>query len=478
LNETLYYEPAYEPVGDALAAEFDYQVPEYINPEWDDDALYHLICANQDVLVDVSGNVMTLSAAMNQHPGPWTPENEANLIAYAEGLLANTFIVPAAQEEVPEEAKNEPVYEQDQAEDPPTLKIEEQVKVEYKPEIPEPQQVKSVPLQIDNPIIPPEPIAPALAEAADRASGKTINHSHESDVKPEIAERDRAPDVVITITEPDDHTDVAEQRLEPALKIEVEEPQVLEYIQTEELEPLETAELSVAEVMDEVLEENDTAVDDIVLDIGYKQIDDATADEPVEQRAFEDEHEVPFIAPELFVDAISLDLPTDHIPDSEDTDQTNTTEHDQPEQIVATIEDVESALRQLTELIGSETAEDDEQTNVILNKIFEAPTNLMVETKEEWAIFYVEIFEAAGIDYAPELIERLSAMTVERNLFDEVKCLNDTDCITAEGEDGSTRMMIKKLLVAIVNIIQAIRHVFTIGTYVLKLSVVPRVGYQ
>lgn len=472
MNETLYYEPAYEPVGDALVEEFDYQIPEYINPEWDDDELYNLICANQDVLVDVSGDTMTLSAAMNQHPGPWIPENEANLIAYAEGLLAGALIEPALPvEEVAEEAENEPVPEQQKAEAPPILKIEEQVKVEDKPATIEPQQAAS-------PITPPEPTAPTFAKSFEKASSKIVNHPHEVEDKPKAVEHYKVPDVVTHTTEPNGHIDNAEQTLESVPSVEAKEPQIREDSQPEEPEPPEIKELAVAEVTDEVYIENDAAVNDIVPDIEYEQADETGANESAEQDVLANEHEEPLNAPEFSIDEVPPVPPPNYYADFEKTDQTNTIEYDQPELVVVTNDEVENALVQLAELIASDGGEGDEEINATMDKIFEAPTNLAVETKEEWAIFYVEIFEAAGIAYTPELIERLSVLTVERNPFDQVERLDDVGYVTPEGEDGSTRMMIKKLLVAIASIIQAIRHVFTIGAYVLRLSLAPRAGYQ
>ena len=61
----------------------------YINPDWDDSALFNFVSTHQNEPVRVGGAVMTLSEAMSLHPGPWTAENEPNLIAYAQELYDN-----------------------------------------------------------------------------------------------------------------------------------------------------------------------------------------------------------------------------------------------------------------------------------------------------------------------------------------------------------------------------------------------------
>lgn len=473
MSETLYYKPAYDTAANALVEEFDYQVPEYINPEWQDDALYNLICANQDVLVNVGGEVMTLSAAMNQHPGPWTPENESNLIAYAEKLLVGVLIEPEVPiEEILMEAENEPVFKQHQTKDHSELKIEEPAMIEYRPETLEPQQIKITPIQNDSSIAQPESAKPTFTEPAEKASSKVIRPSREFEARPSKLERVSAPDVITISAEPDDRTDNTEQISEPTLGIKIEEPQTGEVSQSEEIEPLDTTKLVKADVADDIYIENETAVDDTMPDVEYEQ-----ADELVDQDVLENEHEVSFDVPEFYVDEVPAALPPDYDADIEGEYQTNTIEDDRSGQVIEMAGEVDIALLRLTELIGSDEI-DDEETNAILNNIFEAPTNLAIDTREEWAVFYVEIFEAAGIAYTPELIERLSALTVERNLFDEIERLDDVGNGLLEGEDGGRRTMVRKLLAAIASIIQTIRHVFTIGTYVLGLSLASKAGYQ
>ncbi len=105
INETIL--ESVEPIT-AVAAETTKQ--NFINPEWRDDALYNFVSANQDVLVNVDGQVITISAAMNAHNGPWTAENEPNLLAYAQYLVANRL------NETEEEEKEKTAEEEPQAE--------------------------------------------------------------------------------------------------------------------------------------------------------------------------------------------------------------------------------------------------------------------------------------------------------------------------------------------------------------------------
>ncbi|MBX4201835.1 hypothetical protein KW803_02995 [Candidatus Saccharibacteria bacterium] len=86
------------------------------NSQYWDQALHDLVSINQDVLVRPDwggGTAMTLSTAMNAHPGPWSPENLPNLISEVYRLLA-TRVEEA--EEPAEEAESE---EPDKTEEPP-----------------------------------------------------------------------------------------------------------------------------------------------------------------------------------------------------------------------------------------------------------------------------------------------------------------------------------------------------------------------
>lgn len=113
-------------------------MPEYIDPTWDDDALYNLVQQNQDVLVRVEwlgDAVMTVSQAMNSHPGPWTAENEAALIMVVHGLLANRVTEEENTEEDNEDETENPADEQELKNQEP-----EQAKEQEK----KPQEVKIV----------------------------------------------------------------------------------------------------------------------------------------------------------------------------------------------------------------------------------------------------------------------------------------------------------------------------------------------
>lgn len=481
MSETLYYESAYELAPESLVMESDDLVPEYINPAWDDETLYSLIFTYQDVLVDIEGETLTLSAAMNRHPGPWTPENESNLIAYAEGLLARASIEPMElEEDSPEESENVPTFVPLQPEDQPIRSVVEQTQVEKDLEQPDTRQKKEAPAQIIIPPVPAETIPSTFVDVAAKDIGRLRSDPIERKIIDKNEEDEITPDVVTQRSETNEHTE-EEQIVDTTQLADVNEPQILESWPDAHV-AIEIPNMATTEATDFVREENDAVIDDEQLTVQYEaesyvEVSDYefVEDPKIVENAQTTSTEEPDLA---IADEDLIELSSDFGPEIDEPEHIDILEPTQVEPLGVVAEEVENELIQLAELIVSDMPEDGGSVEEIVHEILEATTTLDVETKEERALLYVEIFEAAGVAYTPELIESLSALTVEWNLIDEIERLDEAECGAVDSEDGSARLMVKKLLVAIASIIQAIRHVFTVGSYALRLCSVTRVGCQ
>jgi len=472
LNETLNYELVHDPVIEVETLEFTNQIPEYINPAWDDDALYDLICANQDVLVDVSGVIMTLSDAMNQHPGPWTPENEANLVAYAEDLLMKTLLEPREPEEqMPDEAVVEPALDVTQQEDLSVLNVMKQDQSDSK---------------IEEPIVPKEtaPSPPPKMPSVTR-SEPTIPIHTEPVVKSDNKIIDKPVEYVNTLetlnrsAEPDSRTETTEQILKTIPSIEVEQVRTHEEILPPE-SVFEMTEINGAsELAEDPYVEIERFVESIVLEKDMNRpVDEVVTDELIEPPFFEDGHEPEDDVSELILDAVRHDPLFEDVADVIINDEESSPAPLQFEQVDVVAEEVESVFAQLAELVDANTSEDNERIATILGKILDTPVELGIKNIEEWERVYTELFVAANITCTSELVESLAVLTIKWNLADELERLETVSYDTSESENGAARAMVKKLLVAITNVLQTVRHVFAIGNYALRLSVALRAGYQ
>ena len=472
MNETLYVEPAHPVIEDDFVVGLEQYVPEHINPDWHDDALYDLICANQDVLVEVDGCVITLSDAMNRHPGPWTPENEVNLIAYAESLLAAGLTDLTVYEAPrPEEVIEEPPLDPRQPD--VVLAVHDTVHQ---------VQVEDAPEKLTSPYDVPTLTVPETTANLSEPVMTRVHVDGTIDADIGIAEQHDMP-----VDDPEVYTDEPETVHRPAecengidMSDDVQPP-----TSTNEVEELPVREVHVpvemAEIIAVVDEDDEATIDATRSDETDEPVDMAGSETPVEVDVpLSESAQIPSdVASGPVFDEMPPGLPLEDCVEILLTEPVTEIQPASIEPIDVAAEEVGSALMQLVELIGSDIAEDDDEgVMTTVNDIIEAPATLEVETKEEWAVFYVEVFDAAGIAYTPELIERLSALTARRNLFKEIEAPVDSEGDTDEGKDASTRVLVKKLLVATVHMTQAVRHIHAIGTYALRLSLVSRVDYR
>lgn len=480
MSETLPFEPAYDPIGEFDVPEFDAQIPEYINPEWDDDALFNLISANQDVLVDVDGSIMTLSAAMNEHPGPWTPENEPNLIAYAEALLAKDLLEP---KEVEEQLSDE-VVEQETTLDLPV--VNEQASQDAVP----------------------RDSGEAASERSDLAHEKTALKFETppavADVPAPVRVTRAVKDIEVAVDDTGDSSALKRIDRNDQTKIGPRATgQVVETMQSDEAERPAPAEKvrPLPRQFPDVTEA--VATPDTPMGMEQITIDtpDDTDDEPVVDASALEATKPSVLAPEEPIESHVNDLPID-ILETEIINEFETIEDDEDEVLLDVLaedvpdvaedlidearssetgeiaDEVETALALLAELIESNEPEENDEVSVILHDFFEAPTRREITTKEEWMIVYTELFAAAGVACSPETIESLAEITLKWNLIDEIEKLEDKERDVEVVDESNAHMIVRKLLAAFTSIIQAIRHIFAIGTYVLRLSVAPRVGYR
>jgi hypothetical protein len=480
LNEIQAYAPICELQEEFQLMEFDIQIPEYINPDWNDDALYNLICANQDALVEVCGRMMTLSEAMNAHPGPWIPENEANLMAYAENLLASmsSFELLTSEEQETEPAENEqttPLYE---FEDLTSRKNSRYVEPDDEYESHLTQQEKDPSLQSS--VEELDVLEHSLEEPAEFTYktdidfvDKQIDHNDSTQAVKLIS----TPETVIHDTEPECRAEDTKQR-EPAHMVEVEGESSSTVRQCESSSPSEMTTVRVTtEFTGETHAQSDTVIDTEELNPANEWVHNVIEDALVGSQVLKEQYEETVVTFEVTSGDAEVGSLTDYCPETEEDEPIDTPEHNDLQSIIPMVVEVEDTLIQLAEIIGSVVAED-EEIITITRKILEAPIKLDIVTQEEWAKFYVDIFEAVGLSYSPELIERLSVSATNWNLIDEIERLDDVEIGMNDCEDENTSAIVRKLIVTVVSIIQSIRHVFSIGSYVIKILFASRVDFQ
>lgn len=142
------------------------------------------------------------------------------------------------------------------------------------------------------------------------------------------------------------------------------------------------------------------------------------------------------------------------------------------------IEGIESSLVQLAEYIEETDEETKEKLDELLDKIIEVPLRLDTglengltedEAQEELEKLFAELFDAAGVEYTPELIESLAYLTLKWNLVDEVKKLKIKEEVEEEPQESGTHEIIKQILVGISTIKKVLAHACAIGKSALKL---------
>jgi len=147
-------------------------------------------------------------------------------------------------------------------------------------------------------------------------------------------------------------------------------------------------------------------------------------------------------------------------------------------QISSQVEEIENTLNKLTELIESDKVQETEVVNEILDKILEVPTKLHApeseyvseaEAQEELEELFIELFEAANIEYSPEIVESLVRLTLNWRLVKEIKSLKKEQESGDEPHEVGTHEIIKQLLIGLGTIKKAITHAYTIGKSAIRL---------
>lgn len=476
MNETLYYEPSFEGLEDPIMIDLDNQIPEYINPEWNDDVLYTLICENQNVLVEVDGVTMTLSSAMNQHPGPWIPENEGNLIAFAEMLLAKKVEeLVVTEEQLSVEIETEAFIEIVE-----TPKAETEL-VQVEPRLEEPTFIQSK-AALDHHIEPTTAVQLKVVPVRDVKIASRMPRKIDLVTTPTKNTRPEHPEVSVEPvaekifpTEPNEVKSRDVQLQVNAVMAINEEPlQEVENLVEESdthmavnlVEP--AADLPVHAPV----EESESVVTELFIEISHEANEENS----------EDGYELPVIdkVEDIFdLEVIEEAEPVEHqsSPDILDTEYTELLQPDQLETIDTIAEEVENTFAQLIAQIELNEPDANEEVASILSEIIAPKVDIPRESKKDLEIVYEKLFAAAGITCTPELVETLASLTLQSNLTDVVESSEDTD-LEISRTDERIRALVKKLLVAVTHIIQTIRHVFAIGNYVLRLHALPTADYR
>lgn len=149
---------------------------------------------------------------------------------------------------------------------------------------------------------------------------------------------------------------------------------------------------------------------------------------------------------------------------------------EQPFQVSIEFEGIEDVLLQLVESIENSEPETAEALNEILDKIIEVPAMLEgdgenslseLEAQEQLEELFIELFELAGIDYTPEVIESLANLIINSHLAEEIDNPEYEETSLASHGIG-THEIIKKLLAVLNSIKKAIAHAATIGRSALR----------
>lgn len=153
-------------------------------------------------------------------------------------------------------------------------------------------------------------------------------------------------------------------------------------------------------------------------------------------------------------------------------------EREQPTQISLTIEEIEDSLIQLGENIEASAPATTKKVNEILDKIIDVSAKLeshddesITETQaqEELEELFTQLFDKAGVEHTPELIESLASLTLRWRLADEIEKLKNEEETDKVQQGSGTHEIIKKLLKVLSTIKKAIVHAGAIGKSALRL---------
>lgn len=148
------------------------------------------------------------------------------------------------------------------------------------------------------------------------------------------------------------------------------------------------------------------------------------------------------------------------------------------EQLSVPLAEVEDFLAQLTECIDNNDPETAAVVNKNLDKIMEIAAALEAnnsdtsiveaEAQEEIEELYIEVLEALGMEYRPELIESLVRLTIYRQLVGEE--MQEEEEVGEVPQDTGTHEAITQLIVSASNIKKTLEYTCAIGNSALKLS--------
>lgn len=518
----------------------------FVNPEWDDSKLFNFVFTHQDELVRIGDAVMTLSEAMNAHPGPWTPENEPNLMAYAEHLYNNRLTEteePEKEEEKKkedneseahkttntEESYQKSTAETDQTEKADSNKVYEegQPKREIESSKPPGQSASTVeksyelgditvelakdeatlhPIEASVTIVnersyshskPEKPTTRVSLSGSsvrkpvvDKINGETTNVR--TVFQEQLNEKSDLVESAIEIKQPllPLEKTKTEMEAEPSIKSREAEslvsPLVIEETpeaETVQLSSLGTKESSVLGGTSELTDEKDELTEDeweqnfLVQEMGSDNYMDFDAEEEilVEHIEAEAESYEPNIE-KLDDDSEEIFLASDG--ESPLWEQVATETPEELAEVGLIVEEVEDVLAQLAEKVEEIDEQTEEKLNKILDKIIEIPAGLVVEgengltgteAQEELEKLFVELFENAGLEYTPELIESLTYLALRWNLIDEIEGLKNKKEVDEVPQEGGTHEIIKQILVSLSNVKRAMTHAYAIGKSALRL---------
>lgn len=536
--------------------------PDYIDPDWDDTALYDLVNANADVRVRLGGGVVTVSEAVCALPkSMWTADNQPNIIAYVEGLLANrveeteelkeerteenksgaeenealdepssieeavsgenlhdqtlatqenqthadkTTAPPSAQEGAPNissqtsaEAVRDGSYQTDLAEvglsdDSLAVKIEQPAKETTK----EPASVKtahtqknitSKPRKTGKPVAI-KPSAPRTApplqametnkkRAPLRARVKELLQESKSieeasnDGKQQVPASETPENSELTGSAAGTETEHAaiisptEENNSGILRLPITEEKVIEPEIVESLS-LPAAESGTANSHGNSEGQAGQELQLPELEVGLSEARPIEESQPV---SFE-EDEIIYLHPsENGPSPLSTvePLAIDEQITSDIEENAMPVEH---EVISLSIEEIEESLAILTGQIKGAGPEENAAAYEVMDKIIEVSTQREneEEAKEELKKLFTELFDSFDIDYSPELIEALAALTLRWNLMEEFIEFKKEKA-TDTPKDRGTHEIIKKLLAGLSKIKKAIVHACKIGKSAIRL---------
>jgi hypothetical protein len=160
---------------------------------------------------------------------------------------------------------------------------------------------------------------------------------------------------------------------------------------------------------------------------------------------------------------------------------TESASSEQQPQGIAPLEEAQTSLMRLSELIEDSPPETVIAVREILNKIIEIPAKLEIfvtndsisetEPQEQLEELFTELLELVGMEYTPELVEVLARLTLEWQLGDEIQILKSQEDPDDTPQDIGTHEIIKKLLLSLSTLQKTLAYAGAIGKSALQSSI-------